>query len=302
MLGVVSQIIPRPVVFEDSDSAYSTVLSLQSTKTEQMISSSLDLSFDTLYEELSQLEEVATLFEQKPTDKPSKEVYSDAFSLQEQTLVEVQETMASFASISHLLYSSPAHLKLENLSAGGLSCGAQTAKAALRVTRQPPKIYRPRYEKEACQNPKGYLRDDYREPVAIKLDGVEASLTGDVVLSIAVITSSGQAHPTIYPTCFGKTMPRDWVEDDKNRTVMTVLRASEDYEKKLIYLGVKRITLRGIDTKQIRRDELTNFRLKFDITISDFVTGELQSITAETDQIHAVCPGTMTKLRKGRKM
>jgi hypothetical protein len=71
---------------------------------------------------------------------------------------------------------------------------------------------------------------------------------------------------------------------------------------RLIYLGVKRITLRGIDTKQIRRDELTNFRLKFDITISDFVTGELQSITAETDQIHAVCPGTMTKLRKGRKM
>ena len=71
-----------------------------------------------------------------------------------------------------------------------------------------------------------------------KLDGVQSSSTGDVVLSIAVVTSSGQAHPTIYPTCFGKSMPRDWVEDDQNRTVMTVLRESEDYKKKYPHFHV----------------------------------------------------------------
>lgn len=63
------------------------------------------------------------------------------------------------------------------------------------------------------------------------MESVESWLE-DLILVITVVTSKGRPHPTIYPTCFGKTMPADWIEDKRNRTVMTVLRAHEDYEKK----------------------------------------------------------------------
>jgi hypothetical protein len=39
----------------------------------------------------------------------------------------------------------------------------------IHVTRQPPKVYRARYEKEASQAPKGLLRNENKEPIDIEV-------------------------------------------------------------------------------------------------------------------------------------
>jgi hypothetical protein len=123
-------------------------------------------------------------------------------------------------------------------------------------------------------------------------DGVE-----NIIVIIGAVTRCGAPHPTVYPTCFGRQMPADWTENTENKTVMTVLSASENYTKRLKFLGLKRRRLDSVDRKQFQMRELTYFRLKFTVEVASPV-GSFTTITTETHDVHAVCPSTWTKLKR----
>lgn len=166
----------------------------------------------------------------------------------------------------------------------------------LNVVTQPPNTCRLRYEREAQQNPKGLLRNEDGESVVIKLENVKDGVENIIVI-IGAVTRCGAPHPTVYPTCFGRQMPADWTENTENKTVMTVLSASENYTKWLKFLGLKRRRLDSVDRKQFQMRELTYFRLKFTVEVASPV-GSFTTITTETHDVHAVCPSTWTKLKR----
>ena len=61
---------------------------------------------------------------------------------------------------------------------------------------------------------------------------------------------------------------------------------------------MKNLDLAHMNMKQT---DVTNFRVRFQVDVPSATAGVLQPVFAETRQVHAVCPGTMTKLRKFRE-
>lgn len=65
----------------------------------------------------------------------------------------------------------------------------------------------------------------------VQLENVEDDIE-NIIIDIGAVTREGVPHPTVYPTCFGRLMPADWQENERDKTVMTVLKAAENYTKR----------------------------------------------------------------------
>jgi hypothetical protein len=166
----------------------------------------------------------------------------------------------------------------------------------IHVTRQPPKVYRARYEKEASQAPKGLLRNENKEPIDIEFKNMPQGV-GDIKVTITVLTSKGLPHPTMHVTCHGRSMPSDWKEDKANRTVTTVVRAEDGYKKSLMFLGVLRTKLENVDLSLHSKQELSQFSIKFEAAIL-LPEGIVLPIVTTTRNVQVMCPSTHTKHRR----
>lgn len=173
----------------------------------------------------------------------------------------------------------------------------QTPKPNLEIQRQPPKHFRVRYEKETCNTPKGLLRNQERQPIAIKLSGLPLTTT-NVTLQISTVTESGISHPTIHPSCFGKTMSPDWKENRAKRTVTTKFMVSETGELPLSYLAVRREKMVGMDLSRYLQNQLKFFRVKIKAFMALADGTATKIATVQTNVVHAVCPTKMSKIKK----
>lgn len=170
---------------------------------------------------------------------------------------------------------------------------------SISVLHQPPHQYRVRYDKETTGTPKGLLKDQEKEPPTIRLENVPPQ-AGDIPIEISVRTVTGQPHPTIYATCFGKSMPDDWSQDATTGIVRTVVKATEGYCKRLNYLAVRRHKQESVDVSMFQQQELKSFRVKIEALVPS-ARGSKVFVSATTRLVQAVCPNKMKKLREQYK-